>query len=57
MIGKKVKWHSNFIVPETRTGKIVAADGNWLVVRADKFAAVGLNPFILKHMRDIEVAE
>lgn len=60
MIGKKVKWmliqYSQTGEPDIRYGKVVAEDGDWFVIRADKFGALGLNPFVVKRGADIVVA-
>lgn len=60
MIGKRVKWllvqFAQTGEPDWRYGKVVAERGDYFVVLAEKFGAIGLNPFVVKRGADIELA-
>lgn len=60
MIGKKVKWlmiqYSQAGEPVYRTGTVVAEHGDWFVIKADTYTAIGCNPFVVKRGADIVMA-
>ena len=60
MLNKRVKWmlvqfaqdgHADW-----RFGKVVAEKGDYFVIEAEKYGAIGLNPFVVKRGADIELA-